>query len=316
MSFSWLDLLLVTLLSIGPLDGTSILVLQGTQVERDAAEESDELWRSGSHRCSVGGVEREFILDIPEKLEPGASLLWVFHGYAGSAKSMRDSSGFADVCRAQQVIVVYPQGTIDSRGNAFFNVGYAFHRDQKVDDVLFVRELSSRLVSDLNLERHAVFATGMSNGGDISYFLAAQEEPLVQAIAPVAGTMMRSWGDSFAPKKRIPVFAVHGTDDDITRWEGDPDNHDAWGGYLGVESVRELWTRGLGLEKSSVEKLPKTDPNDHSIALHRWVTDRDRTEFRLYVIQGGGHVWPSHLGDPKRSTAQEIWSFFQAQLPK
>lgn len=40
---------------------------------------------SGIHAITLDGLEREFELDIPKGLEPGATLILVFHGYGGSS---------------------------------------------------------------------------------------------------------------------------------------------------------------------------------------------------------------------------------------
>jgi polyhydroxybutyrate depolymerase len=149
-----------------------------------------------------------------------------------------------------------------------------------VDDVNFVRQLVGRLVSDLDLDPRAVFSTGMSNGGDMSFLLATQPEPFVHAIAPVAGTMMASWSKDFVPRARTSVLAVHGTNDKVTLWSGDMQNRDGWGAYLGVEAVTDLWVRGLALEKSETAEMPDgQDDEVTGVRLRRWSTDADATEF-------------------------------------
>lgn len=116
----------------------------------------------------------------------------VFHGFTGSAKDVRDFTGFSKVSERHGFVAVYPQGARDSKGKSFFNVGDEFHRDQSVDDVRFARALAERLTRDLRLDSRARFATGFSNGGDMSFLLGTQREPFVAAIAPVGGTMMQS----------------------------------------------------------------------------------------------------------------------------
>lgn len=267
-------------------------------------------WQSGTHRLTFGGRERTFILDVPPGLKPGAPLVMVFHGFTGSAKDIRELTGFAKVSGQHGFVAVYPEGTRDSQGKSFFNVGYEFHRDQTVDDVQFARQLAARLTRDLGLNPRAVFATGFSNGGDMSFFLGAQREPFVAAIAPVAGTMMASWAKGFRPTARIPVLAVNTRDDKTTLWDGDLNNRDGWGAYLGTEVVLDLWIKGLVLERSERVDLTKT------IQRWRWSTASDATEARLYVLAVGGHHWPRNLGDDRETTAEVIWRFFEAHRPK
>ncbi len=267
-------------------------------------------WKSGTHRLTFDGRERTFILDVPSGLKPGAPLVMVFHGFAGSAKDVRELAGFAKVSEQHGFVAAYPEGTRDSKGKAFFNVGYEFHRDQTVDDVQFVRQLAARLTRDLGLDPRAVFATGFSNGGDMSFFLGGQRELFVAAIAPVAGTMMASWAKGFRPAARIPVLAVNARDDHTTLWDGDLDNRDGWGAYLGTDAVLDLWGKGLALERIELSDVTRT------IQLRRWSTASDTTEVRLYVIETGGHRWPRTLGDERETTAEVIWRFFDAHRSK
>lgn len=262
------------------------------------------IWKSGTHHLTIDGRDRTLILDLPSKLKPGAALVMVFHGFTGSAKDIRDLTGFAKVSEEHGFVAVYPQGTRDSKGKSFFNVGYELHRDQSVDDVAFARSLAALLIRDLRLDPQAVFATGFSNGGDMSFLLGAQRRPFVAAIAPVGGTMMESWAKGFRPAARISVLAVNTRDDKTTLWEGDMKNRDGWGAYLGTEAVMDLWVKGLKCEGSERRDLSR------AIQLQRWFTARDDTEARLYALQTGGHHWPGSLGDEHETTAETLWKFF------
>ncbi|NBV45670.1 MAG: hypothetical protein EBR86_08540 [Planctomycetia bacterium] len=274
-------------------------------------------WTSGRHTIVVDGQERTFLLDVPPQVRPGAALVLVFHGYTDSAAGVRRAAGFTDLVEEHGFVAAYPQGTVDARGQTFFNVGYAFHAHEKVDDIRFVRELVTRLVADLEIDARAVFSTGMSNGGDMSYLLATQPEPLVRAIAPVAGTMMTSWGKGFMPAEPMPVLAVHGRRDDVTKWDGDPDNRDGWGAYLSVDDVIRCWVQGLGSAQATREARPdRAPPRGSSVVVSGWSGAASEpakgAQVLLYELPDGGHDWPTHLGDARRATADEIWGFFAA----
>lgn len=274
---------------------------------------SKNVWSSGAHKIVVDGIEREFLLDVPSQLQPNSALVFVFHGYTDSARSIRRYSGFSKLVDTHGFVAVYPQGTRDSRGKTFFQVGYSFHEKNSIDDVKLTRTLTDRLVKDLQLDPKLVFATGMSNGGDMSYFLASQDEPFVRAIAPVAGTMMKKWGGSFIPRARIPVLHVHGTADRITKWQGDLENRDGWGAYLSLDQVLAKWVDGMELEKVDVAETSSGNGSDQPrILRRRWSTDVDDTVVQLYRIEDGGHVWPKHLDEPETTTAAVIWEFFSS----
>ncbi len=287
------------------LSGLNNLSAEGKLVRKTHAP-----WKSGVHHLVLGGIDRTFILDMPRVVRPGAPLVMVFHGFTGSAKGVRELAGFAPLVEKYGFVAVYPQGTTDSKGRAFFNVGYEFHWDQKVDDAEFARGLAARLVRDLGLDERAVFATGFSNGGDMSFFLGAQKNPFVRAIAPVAGTMMESWARDFRPSARISVLAVNATHDRTTLWDGDMKNRDGWGAYLGTEAVLDLWVKGLGLTN-----VNRVAPNQ-STQLTRWSSVGANTEVKSYALGVGGHEWPRHLGEEAHPTAEVIWRFFDDHRPK
>lgn len=293
----WKTLLLAT---VAVLAGRDLLCADGSSVVA-----RNPVWKSGVHHLTVDGIDRTFVLDLPRTLRPGAPLVLIFHGFTGTAQSVRELAGFVPLVEKHGFVAVYPQGTKDSNGRPFFQVGYQFHRDQKVDDVRFVRDLAARLVKDLGLDERAVFATGFSNGGDMSFFLGAQREPFVAAIAPVAGTMMESWAREFRPAARISVLAVNAKNDKTTLWDGDMQNHDGWGAYLGTEAVLDLWVKGLALSK-----VERADPLP-GIQFARWSSETDRAELRFYRMGTGGHEWPRHLDGASMTTAETIWKFFQ-----
>ena len=285
----------------------------GSRSSRAAVNQENDpapRWTSGTHTLVVDGQLRQFMLDVPPDLKPGAALVLGFHGYTGSAEGFRADAGFTPLTAQYGFVAAYPQGTVDSRGNTFFNVGYEFHAESPVDDVRFVRALTKRLVKDLDLDPEAVFSTGMSNGGDMSFFLASQAEPFVRSIAPVAGTMMLAGHEGFVPRKRLSILEVHGTADGITLWNGDLTNKDGWGAYYGIEQVMDLWTEGMALEQHRSAPVTGIPSDEKQIVRHRWWTAADDTEVIFYEVIGGKHIWPDRLGRPGVSLAEEIWQFF------
>lgn len=62
-----------------------------------------------------------------------------------------------------------------------------------------------------------IFATGMSNGGMMSYRLACELSDTIDAIAAVAGTDNTI---SCTPTRSIPIFHIHALDDDHVLYDG------------------------------------------------------------------------------------------------
>ena len=59
---------------------------------------------------------REYIYYAPANLEEGAPLVFVLHGYFGTAEGMYAFSGFRELAEAEGFGVVWPQGLPDGQG--------------------------------------------------------------------------------------------------------------------------------------------------------------------------------------------------------
>ena len=91
----------------------------------------------------------------------GAPLLFVFHGYSGSANGIMNYSGLNQIADENGFVVCYPQGLIDDWDYAFWNVGYDWHVDETVDDVGCATSLAQYLQTEYNLSAQNTFSTGM-----------------------------------------------------------------------------------------------------------------------------------------------------------
>ena len=76
---------------------------------------------AGQETLNYQGLNRTYYVHVPENLKQGASLVVVLHGYTSSAETIMSYSGMNEVADVNNFIAVYPQGTIDSLGNTFFN---------------------------------------------------------------------------------------------------------------------------------------------------------------------------------------------------
>ena len=257
-------------------------------------------------------IDREYLLYTPPNLPENAPLVFVFHGYTGSAAGIMNYCGMNQVADANGFAVCYPQGTEDQYGNNFFNVGYDFQNNPEVDDLGFTIALAEYLQENHQLSTTNTFSTGMSNGGDFSYLLACQASETFRAIAPVAGLILEEIYNNCNPSEPVPVFETHGTDDDVSYYEGDPNNNDGWGAYLDIPSTIDYWVNQNNLTDVTFLELPDTDPNDGSIIeSYVYSSELSNNEVWLYKVIGGGHDWPgSWGGNNDVNISEEIWRFF------
>jgi polyhydroxybutyrate depolymerase len=216
--------------------------------------------------------------------------------------SVADDFGFA---------VCYLQGIEDSFGNTFFNVGYDFQNNETVDDVAYITNLATYLGANNSLDSTRVFCTGLSNGGDFCYMLACEASETFRAVAPVAGMIRQEILDACNPTNMVSIFEIHGTNDNVTYWEGDPNNVDNWGAYPSIPATIDYWVSEFGLQLESTENLPNLVTNDGStVTADKYGLPDFCPQVWLYTVNGGGHDWPGASGNMDIDVSREIWHFF------
>ena len=261
------------------------------------------------------GLNRNYYLYLPDSIPIGAPLVFVFHGFTGTAQGIMNYSEMNAIADLEKFAVCYPQGIIDGSGNTFWNVGYDFHSDQTVDDVGFIIELAQYLQSEYNLSRNNTFTTGMSNGGEMSYLLACEASDIFCSAAPVAGTMMNWFYDACEPLEPISIFEIHGTNDNVTDWYGDSDNSDGWGAYMGINSIIQFWSDLNQCNFLEVDTLDNLNTSDGSYVIsHKYQDCIYDNQVWLYKVVNGGHDWPGAYGNMDINASAEVWAFFNQNL--
>ena len=258
-----------------------------------------------------GGIQREYIYYHPGSAPPNCPLVFVCHGYTGSAEGIMNYSEFNQLADEYGFAVCYPQGIEDGGGNTFFNVGYDFQNNETVDDVAYLQNLNSYFQNAYSLDADKVFCTGMSNGGDLCYMLACQASETFRGVAPIAGMIMQDIMDDCNPTSEVSILEVHGTQDNVTYFDGDPNNIDGWGAYPSIPETITFFNNLFGLQLISTEDFPNINTNDGStVSSEKYGSSNSCTEVWLYTVQGGGHDWPGAYGNMDIEASREAWLFF------
>ena len=258
-----------------------------------------------------GGIQREYIYYHPGSAPPNCPLVFVCHGYTGSAEGIMNYSEFNQLADEYGFAVCYPQGIEDGGGNTFFNVGYDFQNNETVDDVAYLQNLNSYFQNAYSLDANKVFCTGMSNGGDLCYMLACQASETFRGVAPIAGMIMQDIMDDCNPTSEVSILEVHGTQDNVTYFDGDPNNIDGWGAYPSIPETITFFNNLFGLQLVSTENFPNINTNDGStVSSEKYGSSNSCTEVWLYTVQGGGHDWPGAYGNMDIEASREAWLFF------
>jgi polyhydroxybutyrate depolymerase len=136
------------------------------------------------------GQERSYTYYRPLNLAARPPLIFVFHGSGGSSQRARGIFGYAFEELAEQhgFLVVFPQG-YEKHFNGCRKAGPYAANTENIDDVGYLRALVDLFAEQDGIDRQAVFATGISNGGQMALRLALEAPDLVAAVAPVATSM-------------------------------------------------------------------------------------------------------------------------------
>ncbi len=170
----------------------------------------------------VDGRERSYRLHIPPGLVPSApsALVVGLHGGGGNGANLQAKVGLDAIADREGFLVAYPDGSgrLDDyllTWNAGNCCGYAL--DEQVDDTAFLRAMVADIARTYSIDPRRVYATGMSNGGMMSYRLACEAADLFAAVAPVAGALNLELCE---PSEPVSVLAIHGTADQHVLFEG------------------------------------------------------------------------------------------------
>ena len=260
-----------------------------------------------------GQYLRDYIYFKPSSAPNNCPLVFVCHGYGGSAQDIMNYSHYNDLAIEYGFAVCYPQGIQDSGGDTFFNVGYDFQNNETVDDVAYLEDLIGVFTSDGSVDPGEVFCTGMSNGGDFCYLLACEASESFRGVAPISGMIMQDIMNNCSPSQNVAILEIHGTQDNITYFNGDYNNQDGWGAYPSIPATIDFFVDMYNIGLNSTGNFPNTNTNDGStVSYQRYGVDDDCAKVWLYTVNGGGHDWPGAYGNMDIDSSREAWLFFDS----
>lgn len=87
-------------------------------------------------------------------------------------------------------------------------------------DTAFTASMLTKIGNELCIDLNAVFATGISNGGMLSYTLASDMPSTFRAVAPIVGLPLVKHTDVPNNLGDLAVFHLHGTRDNVIPADG------------------------------------------------------------------------------------------------
>ena len=258
-----------------------------------------------------------------------APVVIILHGGGGHPENAQNMSQFDAIAARERLIVVYPGGTGASPGGRLltWNAGHccAYARENKVDDVGFIRKIIDELVSSGRADPKRVYVTGMSNGAMMSHVLARELPDRIAAIAPIVGAV---FGDEPPPKGPVAAIIFVGQDDRTVPAAGGPLGGAERRGPLGGLARKpedhdvapdiaqaDYWAKANGCG-SPVEAF---DRQDRLVDI-RWEKCASGRPVHFYRVPDNGHAWPggragrAEADQPTQAfnASEMMWQFFSA----
>ena len=215
--------------SIDPLPHPHPTVAADANRDRHSPGGAGRRWESARHRSGAGVVRRE-----------PACAAWSSSCTAtGTGQGTDDYFHLAPAADARGYVYAYPDGTIDSNGNQFWNATDACCNFNKagVDDVAYLTSLIAEIRAKLAIDPKRIAFVGHSNGGFMTYRMACDQAGLVAAIVSLAGATFADRSDC-APSEPVSVAQIHGTADGAIHFKGGNLSDVT---YPGAEMTAEAW---------------------------------------------------------------------------
>ncbi|MEM7253919.1 MAG: PHB depolymerase family esterase [Pseudomonadota bacterium] len=276
-------------------------------------------------RFRDGGYDRRFRLYSPvnaQRLRGARPLVLVIHGGASTDRGMLklDRGRWNTLADHHGFYVAYPNAV--SRLWDFGEGKTSNDLKRRVDDLAYFRHVLTEVSREKPIDPRRIFATGISRGGQSSFFLACNLPNRIRAIMPVAMSLPTFMVNECTSGPPIGIAIMNGTADPQVPYEG---------GFIKVfrrtrdevlstNDTIALWRRRNGCEGISPSTREIDKPGDEtSVSITEW-SECDGAPVKLLRINNGGHTWPSGIqylparlvGETARdiSASEEGWAFF------
>jgi len=273
------------------------------------------------HTMEIDGITRSYHLHVPSAVGPTpAPLVLVFHGGGGTGPGTERLTRFTALADREGFLVAFPEGVEKNWNDGREFTSSRAHRDH-VDDVAFVTALIDAIGRAHAVDPRRVYATGISNGGIFSHYLAAHLSARIAAIAPVVGGIADPPEAWLRPEQPVSVLMLQGTRDPLVPYHGGAVAFGR-GKIIDTEEAARRWAALNGGREPVREPLP-ADGKDRCGGLRTiYPGGRDGSEVTLVRLDGGGHTWPGGAQYlPERLIGRVcrdfdatvlIWDFFKA----
>ncbi|WP_084645525.1 cellulose binding domain-containing protein [Marinimicrobium agarilyticum] len=226
---------------------------------------------AGRHSINVGGLNREYIIDIPNGYDMNNPYRLVFgwHWRGGSAGNVANDSYYGLKNEANgTAIFVAPDRAPGENGWTNTNGR----------DMDFLREMLDEFRNSLCIDESRIFSAGWSYGGMMSFAVGREMADTFRAIAPASGALWTPYEDNGGP---IAAWISHGTNDSVV-------------GYDAGVTARDLFVSANNCSNNTVPTQPSPCVEYQGC---------DAGHPVVWCSFNGGHTTPSFY-------SSAVWDFF------
>src|SRR5688572_28081860 len=216
-------------------------------------------------------IQRRYLVYVPKTLASAGltsrpiPVVFMFHGSTASAEAAAfyyTQTRFEELADRDGFVVVYGNGVPEARhpgaeapmAKGGFLPGCRMDHEGEGIDVTYVRMILSQLETELNVDRSRVYATGLSQGGGMSFQLALEAPDLVAAIAPVAPVPFQpsgQWLRFCHPKpgyEDVSIAMLASTHDRFISYAPGGSHYYPNHPDPGMEETRDAWLVALSIQ--------------------------------------------------------------------
>ena len=267
-----------------------VLIVAGCSSWEDRTLPSGFVTGKSIHHINVGGRDRSYRLYKPAGVPASAPLVVMLHGYFGSGRQAERDYHWDELADSAKFVVAYPDG-LDHAWNVDGESCCGRPGREGVDDVGFITAAVADIGRNVGIDAARVYASGISNGGIMSYTLACSTG-VFAAIGPDAATQLNSCRSPHPTS----VMHIHGTADRLVPYDGGQG-----AGVINGPSAPDLNAFWRKADQCATPQATTNGPITRSTA-----ECAHGRSVMLITIDGGGHAdWPSFA-------TGTLWQFFAA----
>ena len=122
--------------------------------------------------------------------------------------------------------------------------------------------------------------------------------------------IMQDIMDACNPSSTTNILEIHGTNDDVTYYDGDPTNQDGWGAYPSIPETMAFFVDLYQLMGEGTLDLPNLILRMAALEVSAWSNEAQCPRVELFKVVGGGHDWPGAWGNMDINASMVAWDFF------